>query len=82
MIHNEQRLSFLNSAVINGRDVQAWLTDLPETRGLIPCISCRWCLVHSARPLLLPNILLDLHMHVELILIFQSDPGSDYICEP
>jgi hypothetical protein len=50
-----------------------WSDGLSETCGLIPCISCMWCLVPSARPSLLSNIFCcRLRTHVGLILIFKQ----------
>jgi hypothetical protein len=50
-----------------------WSGGLSETYGQIPCISCMWCLVRSARPSLQSNIFCGLlHMHVGLILVFQQ----------
>jgi hypothetical protein len=43
-----------------------WPDGLAETCGRIPCISCIWCLVQSARPSLLSNIVCGLRMHVGL----------------
>jgi hypothetical protein len=58
-----------------------WLIGPPVKCGQIPCISCMWCLVQSATPSPLSNIFCSLlHMHVGLILIFQADPVSGYIC--
>lgn len=33
-----------------------WLDELPETYGWIPCTSCRWCSVQSAKLSFLSNI--------------------------
>jgi hypothetical protein len=59
-----------------------WLDGLSETCWRIPCISCMWCLVQSARLSLHSNIFCGLlHMHVGLILIFSSRPCVKlYLC--
>jgi hypothetical protein len=64
-----------NVGFLNGWSIRDMLAD-----SFIPCM---WCMVQSAKPSLHSNIFCGfLRMHVELILIFQADPVSGYICGP
>jgi hypothetical protein len=83
IIHTGWSCSFLTSAAVmggpDGTDVQAGLTDWMIYQRRMgradSCISCRWCLVQSARPSLLSNIFCGLlHMLIGRILIFSSRP--------
>jgi hypothetical protein len=48
-----------------------------QRHGQIPCISCGWCLVQSARLSILSNIFSGLlHVHVGPVLIFEQVLGQ------
>jgi hypothetical protein len=79
---------FFTSAVLMGVQMGdmsklGWPNGPAETCGWISCISCMWRLVQSGRPSLHSHIFCGLlHTYVGLILIFQADLGSGYICAP